>query len=53
MKMLLKVLFALSTNLQTTFADHYGVPHDLAYDYDRQEESTFQTVQELELDLSD
>jgi hypothetical protein len=38
MKMFIKVLFALSMNLQTTLADHYGVPHDLANDYEEQEE---------------
>jgi hypothetical protein len=28
----LLVLFALLINLQTSRADHYGIPHDLAYD---------------------
>ena len=28
----LLVLFALLVNFQTSRADHYGIPHDLAYD---------------------
>jgi hypothetical protein len=24
----------------TTYANHYGVPHDLAYDYDQNEDSS-------------
>ena len=53
MKMMLKVLSALSLNLQTAYADHYGVPHDLAYDYEDEEDLVIETVQEIEENLSD